>query len=37
MVPPIGNVDLSPLFALVVAQLLLIPLEHLTRAVAGLL
>jgi YggT family protein len=37
MVAPIGNVDLSPLFALVVAQLLLIPLEHLTRAVAGLL
>jgi YggT family protein len=37
MVPPIGNVDLSPLFALVAAQLLLIPLEYLTRAVAGLL
>mgnify|MGYP001581911382 CR=1 FL=1 len=37
MVPPIGNVDLSPLFALVTAQLLLIPLEHVTRAVAGLL
>jgi YggT family protein len=37
MVPPIGNVDLSPLFALVVAQLVLIPLEFITRAVAGLL
>jgi YggT family protein len=37
MVPPIGNVDLSPLFALVAAQLLLIPLEYVTRAVAGLL
>jgi YggT family protein len=37
MVPPVGNVDLSPLFALVVAQLLLIALEYLTRAVAGLL
>ena len=37
LVPPIGNVDLSPLFALVLAQLLLIPLEYVTRAVAGLL
>ena len=37
VVPPIGNVDLSPLFALVAAQLLLIPLEYFTRAVAGLL
>ncbi len=37
IVPPIGNVDLSPLFALVAAQLLLIPLEYVTRAVAGLL
>jgi YggT family protein len=37
MIPPIGNVDLSPLFALVAAQLLLIPLEYVTRAVAGLL
>jgi len=37
MVPPIGNIDLSPLFALVAAQLLLIPLEYVTRAVAGLL
>jgi YggT family protein len=37
LVPPIGNVDLSPLFALVAAQLLLIPLEYLTRSVAALL
>ena len=37
IIPPIGNVDLSPLFALVAAQLLLIPLEYVTRAVAGLI
>lgn len=37
LIPPIGNVDLSPLFALVAAQLLLIPLEYLTRSVATLL
>ncbi len=37
LVPPIGNVDLSPLFALVATQLLLIPLEYLTRSVALLL
>jgi YggT family protein len=37
VVPPIGNVDLSPLLALVAAQLLLIPLEYVARAVAGLL
>lgn len=37
LVRPIGNVDLSPLFALVAAQLLLIPLEYLTRSVATLL
>lgn len=37
LIPPIGNVDLSPLFALVAAQLLLIPLEYLTRSVASLL
>jgi YggT family protein len=37
MIPPIGNVDLSPLFALVAAQLLLISLEYLTRSVALLL
>jgi YggT family protein len=36
-IPPIGNVDLSPLFALVAAQLLLIPLEHLARSVSLLL
>ena len=36
LIPPIGNVDLSPLFALVVAQLLLIPLEYLARSVASL-
>lgn len=37
LIPPIGNVDLSPLFALVAAQLLLIPLEYLTRSVVQLL
>jgi YggT family protein len=37
LIPPIGNVDLSPLFALVVAQLLLIPIEYLARSVAMLL
>jgi len=36
-IPPIGNVDLSPLFALLAAQLLLIPLEYLARSVALLL
>jgi YggT family protein len=36
VVPPIGNVDLSPLFVLVTAQLLLIPLEYLARSVATL-
>jgi len=36
LIPPIGNVDLSPLFALVMAQLLLIPLEYLARSVAAL-
>jgi len=36
LIPPIGNVDLSPLFALVAAQLLLIPLEYLARSVATL-
>jgi len=34
LIPPIGNVDLSPLFVLVAAQLLLILLEHLARSVA---
>ena len=37
LIPPIGNVDLSPLFALVTAQLLLIPLEYIARSVALLL
>jgi YggT family protein len=36
LIPPIGNVDLSPLFVLVAAQLLLIPLEYLSRSVATL-
>ncbi len=36
LVPPIGNVDLSPLFVLVAAQLLLIPLDYLARSVAAL-
>ena len=37
LIPPIGNVDLSPLFALIVAQLLLIPLDYLERSVAALI
>ncbi|MCX7140295.1 MAG: YggT family protein [Proteobacteria bacterium] len=37
LIPPIGNVDLSPLFALVAAQLLLIPLEYVARSVSLLL
>lgn len=36
LIPPIGNVDLSPLFALIAAQLLLIPLDYLERSVAAL-
>ena len=36
LIQPIGNVDLSPLFVLVAAQLLLIPLEYLSRSVAAL-
>ncbi len=36
LVPPIANIDLSPLLALVAAQLLLIPLEYLARSVAAL-
>lgn len=36
LIPPIGNVDLSPLFVLVAAQLLLIPLEYFARSVAAL-
>ena len=35
-VPPIANIDLSPLLALVAAQLLLIPIEYLARSVATL-
>ena len=34
-VPPIGNVDLSPLFVLLVAQVLLILIENLARAIPG--
>lgn len=37
LIPPIGNIDLSPLFALVAAQLLLIPLEYLARSMTLLL
>ena len=36
LIPPIGNVDLSPLFALIAAQLLLIPLDYLERSVSVL-
>jgi len=36
LVPPIGNVDLSPLFILVLAQLVLIVIAHGYHAVAGL-
>jgi YggT family protein len=36
-IPPIANVDLSPLAALVAAQLLLIPIEYFARAVVALL
>lgn len=35
LIPPIGNIDLSPLFVLLVAQLVLIPLDYLTRSVAA--
>jgi len=34
-VPAIGNVDLSPLFVLLVAQILLILLDNLTRMIPG--
>lgn len=37
LIPPVANIDLSPLFVLVAAQLLLIPLEYLTRSVSLLL
>jgi len=36
LVPPVANIDLSPLLVLVVAQLLLIPLEYLARSVGML-
>ena len=35
-VPPLGNVDLSPLVLIVVLQVLLIPLAHLRALVGGL-
>ena len=35
-VPPLGNVDLSPLVLIVVLQVLLIPLAHLRTLVGGL-
>jgi YggT family protein len=35
-VPPLGNVDLSPLILIVLLQVLLIPLAHLRGLVAGL-
>jgi YggT family protein len=34
-VPPIGNVDFSPLFVLVIAQVLLIPIGSLVSAIEG--
>jgi YggT family protein len=34
-VPPIGNVDFSPLFVLIVAQVLLIPIGALVRMIEG--
>ncbi len=34
-IPPLGNVDLSPLFVLVIAQILLIVLDNLPRALLG--
>ncbi|MGH8752465.1 MAG: YggT family protein, partial [Burkholderiales bacterium] len=36
LIPPIGNVDLSPLFILVLAQLALILIAHGYRIVAGM-
>jgi YggT family protein len=36
-IPPIGNVDLSPLAAIVLAQVLLIALEYFMRVVGALL
>ena len=34
-IPPMGNIDLSPLFMIIVAQVLLIPLAALSRMVAA--
>ena len=34
-IPPLGNIDLSPLFMIIVAQVLLIPLATLARMVAA--
>ncbi len=34
-VPPIGNIDLSPLFVVLLAQIAQIPLEHLARWIAA--
>ena len=36
LIPPIGNVDLSPLFVLVLAQLALILIAHGYRVIAGM-
>ncbi|MGH9425892.1 MAG: YggT family protein [Terriglobia bacterium] len=36
LIPPIGNVDLSPLFVLVLAQLVLILIAHGYRVIAGM-
>ncbi|MGH9425895.1 MAG: YggT family protein [Terriglobia bacterium] len=36
LISPIGNVDLSPLFVLVLAQLALILIAHGYRVVAGM-
>jgi len=35
-VPPIGNVDLTPLILLVILEVLLIPVAHLRLAAAGI-
>lgn len=36
LIPPIGNVDLSPLFVLVLAQLALLLIAHVYRIIAGM-
>ena len=36
LIPPIGNVDLSPLFVLVLAQLALILTAHGFRVISGM-